>query len=91
MADAGFIDIVEIPFMWPQNRWPKDKHFKELGLWTRENFTSGAEAMSLALLTRGLGWTREEVVVFVARVKNDMRDPRIHAYWPLYVVYGRKP
>jgi hypothetical protein len=91
LAAAGFVDIVEIPFRWPMNRWPKEKKYKELGMWTQENFVSGVEAMSLALFTRGLGWTYEEVVVFVARVRADMKDGGIHAYWPIYVVYGRKP
>jgi hypothetical protein len=91
MEDAGFVDIVRIPFKWPTNQWPKEKKYKELGMWVQENFVSGAEAMSLALFTRGLGWTLDEVRVFVGLVRNDMRDQKIHAYWPLYVVYGRKP
>ena len=51
----------------------------------------GLEAMSLALMTRGLGWSREEVLVFAALVRKDIADTNIHAYWPLSVVYGRKP
>ncbi len=91
LAAAGFVDVVEIPFKWPMNRWPKEKRYKELGLWTQENFVMGLEAMSLALFTRGLGWSYEEVLVFVTRVRADMRDGSIHAYWPIYVVYARKP
>lgn len=91
MLAAGFIEVVEIPFMWPQNNWPKGKKSKELGLWAQENFTSGLEAMSLALFTRGLGWSYEEVMVFLTKVRNDVRDQTIHGYWPVYVVYGRKP
>lgn len=91
LQEAGFVDVVEIPFKWPVNRWPKDAKFKELGMWTQENFVSGIEAMSLALFTRILGWTRDEVLIFVAHVRKDMRDQKIHAYWPIFVVYGRKP
>jgi hypothetical protein len=91
MEAVGFVDVVEIPFRWPINRWPREKKLKELGMWVQENFCSGLEAMSLALLTRGLGWTVDEVQVFTALVRNDMRDMRIHAWWPIYVVYGRKP
>lgn len=44
--------------------------------------------MSLALFTRpesdnGLGWTREEVEVFLVGVRRDLRDMRIHAYIPM--------
>jgi len=91
MEAAGFVDVVLIPYKWPQNRWPKEKKYKELGMWVQENFISGVEAMSLALFTRGLGWSLDEVRVFVALVRNDMKDQRIHAYWNLSVVYGRKP
>lgn len=29
---AGFVDIVEDTKYWPQNRWPKAKEYKELGI-----------------------------------------------------------
>lgn len=91
MEDVGFVDVVQVPFKWPMNRWPRQRKYKELGMWVLENFTSGLEAMSLALLTRGLGWTIDEVNVFIAFVRKDMCDQSIHAYWSIYVVYGRKP
>lgn len=28
----GFVDVVEVIHKWPQNRWPKDKYYKELGI-----------------------------------------------------------
>ena len=28
---AGFVDVVETKYIWPINRWPKDKKLKELG------------------------------------------------------------
>ncbi len=31
MEEVGFVDVVETVYKWPQNRWPKDKKFKELG------------------------------------------------------------
>ncbi len=91
MLESGFVDVVEIPFKWPQNGWPTEETDKDLGLWVQENFTSGLEAMSLALFTRGLGWTRQEVTVFMGKVRKAMGNRNIHAYWPVYVVYGKKP
>jgi len=55
------------------------------------NSLDGLEGYSMALLTRGLGMSNEEVQVFLADVRKDMKNPRIHAYWPMYFVYGRKP
>lgn len=31
MIDAGFTNVVETKYIWPSNRWPKDKKLKELG------------------------------------------------------------
>ncbi|TLD14424.1 uncharacterized protein PgNI_03956 [Pyricularia grisea] len=91
MRAAGFVDVVRVPFCWPVNRWPRDQRLKQLGLWAEENFAEGCEAMSMALFTRFMGWTKEEVVDFSARVRADLSDTSIHAYFPIYVTYGRKP
>ena len=29
---AGFTNVVELQYKWPQNHWPKNKKFKELGM-----------------------------------------------------------
>jgi hypothetical protein len=91
MQNAGFVDIVVRPMKWPQNTWPKDKKAKEIGKWVSENFNWGAESMTLALFTHYLGWKIEEVQVFAAQFRADLRNRKMHCYWPFYVVYGRKP
>jgi hypothetical protein len=91
MSDAGFVDIVATPFKWPINTWPKDRKYKEIGKWVSENFNWGAESMSLALFTRGLGWSVDEVRVFAAALRADLRNPKLHAYWNVWVVHGRRP
>jgi hypothetical protein len=32
LETAGFVDVVERVYYWPQNTWPKDKKYKELGM-----------------------------------------------------------
>lgn len=91
MKEAGFVDVHQRHFMWPTNMWPKDPLMKLLGQWNLTNILEGLEGFCLALLTRGLGWRKEEVDVFVARVSNDLRNRKIHAYFPMPVTYGRKP
>jgi SAM-dependent methyltransferase len=91
MREAGFVDIVEQQFVWPTNAWPRDPKLKELGRWNETNMAQGVEGFSLHVMTHGLGWSKEEVDVFVAKVKSDMRNRHIHAYFRLPVVYGRKP
>lgn len=91
MEQAGFVDISLTMYMWPCNTWPKDPLMKILGRWNQTNILEGLEGFCLALLTRGLGWKKEEVDVFVAKVSNDLRNKKIHAYFPMPVVLGRKP
>ncbi|VUC21593.1 unnamed protein product, partial [Clonostachys rosea] len=91
MQEAGYQNVVQHVYKWPQNRWPKDPKYKELGTWTLENISSGLDAISNALFTRILGWTKPELDVFLVQVRKDIKNPAIHAYWPIYVIYGQKP
>ncbi|KAF5010819.1 hypothetical protein FDECE_3028 [Fusarium decemcellulare] len=76
MAEVGFTDIHETLFKWPINQWPKDKRFKELGAWHNENSSSFLEAATLAPLTRGLGWSAEEVRTFLTEPCRIWKEAR---------------
>ncbi|KAJ3960545.1 hypothetical protein N0V92_002796 [Colletotrichum tropicale] len=91
LQDAGFVDVVEVKEIWPVSPWTKDKVLFDRGQWVREACMDGIETSCLALFTRVLGWTREEVLAFCAGVRNDVKNRNIHAYWKVYGVYGRKP
>lgn len=52
-------------------------------MWTLENFTSGLSAFSMALFTRVLGWSKDEVDVFLVHVRREMKNKKVHAYWPV--------
>ncbi|KAH6890278.1 S-adenosyl-L-methionine-dependent methyltransferase [Thelonectria olida] len=91
MAEVGFIDIVETRFKWPVNTWAKEKKFKELGAWNNENASQVLESATLAAFTRALGWTTEEVNVFLVDVRKDLNNRNIHAYSEGCSIYGRKP
>ncbi|KAI1071379.1 hypothetical protein LB507_011687, partial [Fusarium sp. FIESC RH6] len=91
MAKAGFTEIVYMRFKWPTNHWPKDKKYKELGVWNNANITAALEALTVAPFTKAHGWSIEEVQVFLSSVRKDLNDPKIHGYWPICSVYGKKP
>ncbi|PGH11501.1 hypothetical protein AJ79_04876 [Helicocarpus griseus UAMH5409] len=88
---AGFTGVTVHSYKWPTNRWPKDPKDKLVGLWTLANIGKSLEGLSMALFTRGLGWSKEKVAEFIKEVKRDFQDTKIHAYWPITVVYGQKP
>jgi hypothetical protein len=105
--EVGFVDVVEKQFAWPSNTWPKGKKQKEMGYTMMANSLQGLSAVSMAVLTRAFGWSAEEVEVYLVNVRRDIQDSKfffsvevetllmklesIHAYYPVYVVYGRKP
>ena len=33
MEETGYLDVVEVIYQWPVNKWPKDKRMKEIGEW----------------------------------------------------------
>ncbi|KAF4490810.1 Secondary metabolism regulator LAE1 [Colletotrichum fructicola Nara gc5] len=91
MLDIGFRDVTMTKYKWPTNPWAKDAKHKKIGAWNNENLNAGVEAWAMAPFTRVHGWTRVEVQGFLVDVRKDLGDRRIHAYWPIYSLWGRKP
>jgi len=89
--EAGFVDVHEKVYCWPINTWPKGARNKELGRWAYANCIESLEAVSLRVMKHGLGWSPEQVDEFLKNVRLDYRNRRIHGYYPIYFVYGRKP
>ncbi|KIV97479.1 hypothetical protein PV10_01230 [Exophiala mesophila] len=87
----GFVNVREIKYKWPQNKWPKDKALKRLGQWNMFNTLDGLHGFSARLCTRVLGMSTEEFELLLAGARADIQNPKIHAYWPIFVVYGQKP
>ncbi|KUI68873.1 hypothetical protein VM1G_03931 [Cytospora mali] len=90
MHEAGFVDIVRIPYKWPINEWPREPKWKEVGRRTSINFRDGMSGIMMALFTRFMGWSKEQVEEFCAQVDKEWQDTRVHAYFNLWVTYGRK-
>jgi SAM-dependent methyltransferase len=83
MEQAGFVNVTEIRYKWPQNCWPKDEHLKRLGYWNMVNTLDGLHAFSARLCTKVLGMSVEEFELLLAESRKDIRNPKIHAYWPM--------
>ncbi|PVH74938.1 S-adenosyl-L-methionine-dependent methyltransferase [Cadophora sp. DSE1049] len=90
---VGFEDIQQQEFIWPVGTWPNDQHFKTLGWWCRANILDMLFAISIVPLTEHQqhSMSEEAVQLLLARVREDLRDPKIHAYLQIVVVHGRKP
>lgn len=91
MEETGFTDITVIDLKLPIGAWTKDSRLKEAGKFALVAMLDGLQGISLAIFTRFLEWQVEEVEVFLAQVRNEWKQRRVHSYWPIYVVFGRKP
>ncbi|KAK8228817.1 S-adenosyl-L-methionine-dependent methyltransferase [Phyllosticta capitalensis] len=91
LSEQGFINIKEECIKWAIGSWPRGKKQKQIGVWTLENLSQGLQGISLALFTRQLGWSREEVELFLVDVRKDINDRSKHYYWVMYNVFAQKP
>ncbi|KAG0132774.1 S-adenosyl-L-methionine-dependent methyltransferase [Tuber indicum] len=91
MENAGFVNVTNRCFKLPNNAWPKNSRMKEVGMHQMVNFLDGLEALTMALFTRALGWTPDDVKTFLVEVEKDIKNKNIHSYLNFYVAYGQKP
>lgn len=85
IEQAGFVDIHEKKYKIPLGPWAKDKLLKEAGHLQYAHWNAALEGWAMWLLTHfgePKPWTKEEVQVFLAKVRKELKDPSIHAYEP---------
>lgn len=80
LENAGFETVTEHRFKLPLNGWARDRRNREMGMYNQLYLMQGMEGYCMFLLTRYLGWTYEEVKVYVAKMKAMLRDKAVHAY-----------
>jgi SAM-dependent methyltransferase len=89
--DAGYVNVVEQPVEFPCAGWPKDRRLKEAGMFYHAQLRDGLPGIAMALCTRMLGWSPEQVHVTTAEVRKELDDRRIHACGRVTFVYAQKP
>ncbi|GAB1318524.1 Secondary metabolism regulator LAE1 [Madurella fahalii] len=91
MEEAGFVDIVVKDFKCPIGDWPKDPKQKELGMFAKLTLEADIEGYILYMWNAVMGWSTEEIRVYIAHLRRQMRDPNVRPWYQHRVVYGRKP
>lgn len=91
MKDAGFVDVSCTLAKLPIGPWPKKKQLKEAGRLGYYNLYNGLEGLSVKLFTQVLGWSMDELHALIAECRRELNKKSVHAYWPLYIVTGKKP
>uniref|UniRef100_A0A0D2Y6G4 Methyltransferase type 11 domain-containing protein n=1 Tax=Fusarium oxysporum (strain Fo5176) TaxID=660025 RepID=A0A0D2Y6G4_FUSOF len=87
---AGFTDVKQWDSKLPLNPFPKDPKLKEIGQFGELFSTQDTEGLVL-FVANTLGWTPEEVHVYIAKFRREIRDRRNHPYIRLRTVWARKP
>ncbi len=78
LKEQGFVNITERIYEWPIGEWPEAQKARYIGRMTKTNLLKGLEGISLLLLTKNLGWTRDQVETFIKEVREDVNDPKKH-------------
>lgn len=81
-TDRGFEDVTEVVYKMPISPWPKDQRLKLVGAFEMENLLFGLSGMVTRLFVKGLGWTPEQVQMFLMEVRREIQNQNIHCYWP---------
>ncbi|CZR37877.1 uncharacterized protein FPRO_06932 [Fusarium proliferatum ET1] len=90
MEQAGFINIQEFDFRNPVGTWPTDPVEKRMGAYSKYGLETDSEGFIL-FMAHTLGWTREEILVYVAQFRREIRSGKHHGYFAQKVVWGQKP
>jgi hypothetical protein len=61
-----------------------------MGQFTQYNLECDTEGFVL-FMGHTLGWSKEEIQVYIAQLRAQLRSKKAHAYYNSRVVWGRKP
>ena len=83
MEAAGFINVSVRFIRVPIGTWPRDRQLRQSGLFSVVGLIDGLSGLSQRVFTKALEWSIEEMEVLLMQVRNDLRNRKIHAYWPM--------
>ncbi|KAF4456764.1 hypothetical protein F53441_1200 [Fusarium austroafricanum] len=91
LRDVGFVNIGHEIKKVPVRPWSKDPNLKMIRLYNRSVVYDGLQVITIGPFTRELGWTADEVEVFLVQVRKDLMDPSVHPYVHFHSLCAQKP
>lgn len=91
MREAGFVNVSTTLFHVPIGMWPRNRVLKTVGQYWRTILMDGLQPIAMGPFTRGLGWSREQVDVYLVGVRKAYEMGGPHYWMPLHVICGQKP
>ncbi|KAL0465249.1 S-adenosyl-L-methionine-dependent methyltransferase [Neurospora intermedia] len=91
MKEAGFVNIVVKDYKVPISPWSKDKKMNDVGLYFYAVMNQDLDGVLQFMFGKVMGWTTEEIGIYIRHLKKEMKDMSIHGYFVFRKVYGQKP
>ncbi|KIL87518.1 hypothetical protein FAVG1_09225 [Fusarium avenaceum] len=91
MKEAGFVDIQEAFYKVPFGSWPEDARLAEIGQFAKLSLESDLVGYSQMIWQEVLKWPAHEYQIFLHQVRQDLRNKKLHPYFQVRFVWGRKP
>ncbi|TIC92384.1 Secondary metabolism regulator LAE1 [Colletotrichum higginsianum] len=91
MEEAGFEHITEWNNKAPIGSWPKDPAMREIGEWAQLTLLSDIEGYVLFMANVMSTWSREEIQIYAAQLRREIRSGKLHGYYRQRAVWGQKP
>ncbi|KAI5461959.1 S-adenosyl-L-methionine-dependent methyltransferase [Mariannaea sp. PMI_226] len=90
LEEVGFEKIEEEPIKIPISGWAKDPRKRQVGQFSRAAIENDIEG-AVGFMATQLGWTKEEITVYSAHLRKELRAGKVHAYYRANVVWAQKP
>jgi len=74
-----------LEYKMPIGPWPKNPMLKEAGKFGLLALHTGVYGMSVKLFRDVLGWSEDQLQVFLAAFRKELMKKSIHSYWPTCV------
>ncbi|KAI1488595.1 S-adenosyl-L-methionine-dependent methyltransferase [Biscogniauxia mediterranea] len=91
MEAAGFVDIQEVSHKIPLGPWAQDPKLAEVGTYLQATMLNDVEGYTLYLWSVVMGEDEPGFQEYLAYMRRELRNKRIHGYMKVRYVWGRKP
>lgn len=74
----------------PVSPWAKAAKEKEIGQFTAAAMCNDTEG-TVGFFASQLGWSKEEIIIYAAHTRKEIRQRNIHAYYRANAAWAQKP
>ncbi|KAG6066482.1 hypothetical protein E4U16_000256, partial [Claviceps sp. LM84 group G4] len=89
--EAGFVDKKTVKHKVPFGPWAKDPKLAEAGRFLQAAMENDLQGYTQMVWHNVLQRPADKYQVWLANLRKAIRNPKVHSYMIVHVVYGRKP